>query len=84
MDGSRRILRQLCKAKKEEIIEVEAFSNHTYMQVRIPTYLRIAQFMGYEVEKHTVDIRSKKSWSATREDFGIERIHYPFTSDKNK
>ena len=63
---------------------MEAFASHTYMQVRVPTYLRIAQFMEYEVEKYTADIRSRKQWSVTREDFGIERIHYPFTSDKNK
>ena len=40
-----KILRQLCEAKKVEIIEAEACPIH--MLVSIPPYLSVAQFVGY-------------------------------------
>ena len=42
-----KILRQLCEAKKVEIIEAEACPNHIHMLVSIPPYLSVAQFVGY-------------------------------------
>ena len=42
-----RILRQLCEAKKVEIIEAEACKDHIHLLVSIPLYLSIAQFVGY-------------------------------------
>ena len=42
-----RILRQLCEAKKVEIIEAEACKDHIHLLVSIPPYLSIAQFVGY-------------------------------------
>ena len=42
-----RILRQLCEAKKVEIIEAEACPDHIHMLVSIPPYLSVAQFVGY-------------------------------------
>lgn len=42
-----KILRQLCQAKKVEIIEAEACADHIHMLVSIPPYLSVAQFMGY-------------------------------------
>ena len=42
-----KILRQLCEAKKVEIIEAEACPDHIHMLVSIPPHLSVAQFMGY-------------------------------------
>ena len=42
-----KILRQLCEAKKVEIIEAEACPDHIHMLVSIPPYLSVAQFVGY-------------------------------------
>ena len=42
-----RILRQLCEAKKVEIIEAEACKDHIHLLVSIPPYMSIAQFVGY-------------------------------------
>ncbi len=42
-----KILRQLCEAKKVEIIEAEACPDHIHMLVIIPPYLSVAQFVGY-------------------------------------
>ena len=41
-----RILRQLCEAKKVEIIEAEACKDHIHLLVSIPPYMSIAQFVG--------------------------------------
>ena len=41
------ILRKLCNQKGVEIIEAEACPDHIHMLVSIPTYLSIAQFLGY-------------------------------------
>ena len=40
------ILRKLCEQKGAEIIEAEACLEHIHMLVRVPPYIRIAQFMG--------------------------------------
>ena len=40
-------LRQLCEAKKVEIIEAKACPDHIHMLVSIPPYLSVAQFVGY-------------------------------------
>ena len=40
-----RILRQLCEAKKVEIIEAEACKDHIHLLVSIPPYMSIAQFV---------------------------------------
>ena len=40
------ILRQLCEAKKVEIIEAEVCKDHTHMLVSIPPHLSVAQFVG--------------------------------------
>ena len=42
-----KVLRQLCEAKKVEIIEAEACPDHIHMLVSIPPYLSVAQFVGY-------------------------------------
>ena len=42
-----KILRQLCEAKKVEIIEAKACPDHIHMLVSIPPYLSVAQFVGY-------------------------------------
>ena len=42
-----KILRQLCDAKRVEIIEAEACPDHIHMLVSIPPYLSVAQFVGY-------------------------------------
>ena len=42
-----KILRQLCDAKRAEIIEAEACPDHIHMLVSIPPYLSVAQFVGY-------------------------------------
>ena len=41
------ILRKLCEQKNVEIIEAEACVDHIHMLVSIPSYISIAQFMGY-------------------------------------
>ena len=41
------ILRKLCKQKSVEILEAEACPEHIQMQVCIPPYISIAQFMGF-------------------------------------
>ena len=41
------ILRKLCEQKGVEIIEAEACPDHIHMLVSIPSYLSIAQFMGF-------------------------------------
>lgn len=51
-----RILRQLCEAKKVEIIEAEACKDHIHLLVSIPPYLSIAQFVGYLKGKSTLMI----------------------------
>ena len=50
------ILRQLCEAKKVEIIEAEACVDHIHMLVSIPPYMSIAQFVGYLKGKSTLMI----------------------------
>ena len=42
-----KILRQLCEAKKVEIIEAEACPDHIHMLVSIPPHISVSQFMGY-------------------------------------
>ena len=42
-----KIVRKLCEAKGEEIIEAEACPDHIHMLVAIPPHLSVAQFMGY-------------------------------------
>ena len=42
-----KILRQLCDAKKVEIIEAEACPDHIHMLVSIPPHLSVSQFVGY-------------------------------------
>ena len=42
-----KILRQLCDAKKVEIIEAEACPDHIHMLVSIPLHLSVSQFVGY-------------------------------------
>ena len=42
-----KILRQLCDAKKVEIIEAEACPDHIHMLVIIPPHLSVSQFVGY-------------------------------------
>src|SRR5574344_1152078 len=42
-----KILRQLCEAKKVEIIEAELCPDHIHMLVSIPPNLSVAQFVGY-------------------------------------
>ena len=51
-----RILRQLCEAKKGEIIEAEACKDHIHLLVSIPPYMSIAQFVGYLKGKSTLMI----------------------------
>ena len=51
-----RILRQLCEAKKVEIIEAEACKDHIHLLVSIPPYMSIAQFVGYLKGKSTLMI----------------------------
>ena len=51
-----KILRQLCEAKKVEILEAEACPDHIHMLVSIPPYLSIAQFVGYLKGKSTLMI----------------------------
>ena len=51
-----RILRQLCEAKKVEIIEAEACKDHIHLLVSIPPYISIAQFVGYLKGKSTLMI----------------------------
>jgi len=41
-----KILRQLCEAKKVEIIEAEACPDHIHLLVSIPPYMSVAQFVG--------------------------------------
>jgi putative transposase len=41
-----KILRQLCKAKKVEILEAEACPDHIHMLVSIPPHISVSQFMG--------------------------------------
>ena len=41
------ILRKLCEQKSVEILEAEACPEHIHMQVCIPPYISIAQFMGF-------------------------------------
>ena len=40
-------MRQLCDAKKVEIIEAEACPNHIHMLVSILPHLSVSQFVGY-------------------------------------
>ena len=42
-----KILRQLCDAKKVEILEAEACPDHIHMLVSIPPHISVSQFMGY-------------------------------------
>jgi putative transposase len=42
-----KILRQLCEAKKVEILEAEACPDHIHMLVSIPPHISVSQFMGY-------------------------------------
>ena len=42
-----KILRQLCDAKKVEIIEAEACPDYIHMLVSIPPHLSVSQFVGY-------------------------------------
>ena len=42
-----KILRQLCEAKKVEIIEAEACPDHIHMLVSIPPHISVSQLMGY-------------------------------------
>ncbi len=42
-----KILRQLCDAKKVEIIEAEACPDHIHMLVSIPPHISVSQFVGY-------------------------------------
>ena len=42
-----KILRQLCDAKKVEIIEAEACPDHIHMLVSIPPHLSVSRFVGY-------------------------------------
>ena len=42
-----KILRQLCDAKKVEILEAEACKDHIHMLVSIPPHLSVSQFVGY-------------------------------------
>ena len=42
-----RIIRQLCKMKKVEIIEAEACPDHIHMLVSIPPNISASQFVGY-------------------------------------
>ena len=42
-----KILRQLCEAKKVEIIEAEACPDHIHMFVRIPPKYSVSEVMGY-------------------------------------
>ena len=41
------ILRKLCEQKSVEILEAEACPEHIHMQVCIPPYISIAQFMEF-------------------------------------
>ena len=41
-----KILRQLCEAKKVEILEAEACPDHIHMLVSIPPHISVSQFMG--------------------------------------
>ena len=42
-----KILRQLCKQKKVNIIEAEACPDYIHMLVEIPPHISVASFMGY-------------------------------------
>ena len=50
------IIRKLCNEKKVELIEAEACPDHIHMLVSIPTYLSVAQFMGYLKSKSALMI----------------------------
>ena len=50
------ILRKLCNEKKVELIEAEACPDHIHMLVSIPTYLSVAQFMGFLKSKSALMI----------------------------
>lgn len=50
------ILRKLCEAKRVEIIEANACSDHIHMLVKIPPNISVAQFMGYLKGKSTLMI----------------------------
>ena len=50
------IIRKLCDEKKVEILEAEACPDHIHMLVSVPTYISIAQFMGFLKGKSTLMI----------------------------
>ena len=55
------ILRELCRRKNIEIINVEACQDHIHMYVSIPQKLSISLFMGYLKEKSTLIIFERHS-----------------------
>ena len=72
-----KILRQLCEAKKVEIIEAEACPDHIHMLVSIPPYLSVAQFVGYLIRKKFAhDLRSacKSKVQIWEQTFLVQRI----------
>ena len=54
-----KILRQLCYAKKVEIIEAEACPDHIHMLVSIPPKFSVSSFMGYLKGKSSLMIFDK-------------------------
>ena len=54
-----KILRQLCEAKKVEIIEAEACPDHIHMLVRIPPKYSVSEVMGYLKGKSSLMIFEK-------------------------
>ena len=55
----RKILRELCKRKKVNIITAEVCIDHVHMFVEIPPKLSISSFMGYLKGKSSVMIYEK-------------------------
>ena len=55
----RKILRELCKRKKVNIITAEVCIDHVHMFVEIPPKLSVSTFMGYLKGKSSVMIYEK-------------------------
>ena len=50
------IIRKLCEEKKVEILEAQACPDHIHMLVSIPSYLSVAQFIGFLKSKSALMI----------------------------
>ena len=72
-----KILRQLCEAKKVEIIEAEACPDHIHMLVSIPPYLSVAQFVGYLKGKSSLmifDRHANLKYKYGNRHFWVQRV----------